>query len=249
MLEPWLLTTLSVLLISLISLVGFFTVFLSRDTLNRLLLYLVSLSIGGLFGGVFFHLLPEIVEEMGFVPKVSFNIILGVVTSLVLEKFLWWRHSHLSSPSDSPRPLVYMNSFGDAIHNFIDGTIIGGSYLLSPHLGLATTLAVVFHEIPQEIGDFGVLVYGGLSRYRALLFNFLSALTSFLGAITVLALNPYVENLMPFLIPFAAGNFIYIAGSDLIPEIRGEVDPIKSLMQLMAMVMGILILFSIRFLE
>jgi zinc and cadmium transporter len=143
-----------------------------------------------------------------------------------------------------------MNLFGDAVHNFIDGLIIGGSYFVSLPLGLATTLAVVFHEIPQEIGDFGVLIYGGFTRSKALFFNFSTAITAIFGAIISLGLGFYVQGFIPFLVPFAAGNFIYIAGSDLIPELRKE-EPglLKSALQLTTFILGVLVLFSLTLLE
>jgi zinc and cadmium transporter len=143
-----------------------------------------------------------------------------------------------------------MNLFGDAVHNFIDGLIIGGSYLASTPLGVATTLAVIFHEIPQEIGDFGVLMHGGFKRSRAIFFNLSTAVTAIFGAIVALTLGFLSEGFAPFLLPFAAGNFIYIAGSDLIPELRKE-EPrlLNSALQLTAFVLGVLFLFSIVFLE
>ena len=134
---------------------------------------------------------------------------------------------------------AYLNLIGDGVHNFIDGLIIAGSYLVSLPVGIATTLAVIFHEIPQEIGDFGVLLHGGFTKRKALLFNFLVALTSVVGAITALALTGYSANLIKFLIPFAAGNFIYIAGSDLIPELHKEVNAKKSVLQLVSLIIGI----------
>ena len=138
-----------------------------------------------------------------------------------------------------------MNLFGDGIHNFIDGLIIGASYLVNIPVGIATTLAVIFHELPQEIGDFGVLLHGGFSRAKALLFNFITALTAVFGAVVSLLISSYVENITTFLIPFAAGTFIYIAGSDLIPELHKEVKVEKSFMQLIAIVLGVLFMASL----
>jgi len=246
----WLYSLVSVVIVSLISLVGVLTFSLKEEKSKKLLLYLVSFSAGGLFGDAFIHLIPEAAGKNGFGLHVSLYILLGIVVSFIVEKFLQWRHCHIPTSEEHPHSFAYMNLFGDGVHNFIDGLIIGGSYLVSIPLGVATTLAVVFHEIPQEIGDFGVLVYGGFNKSRAIFFNFSTALTAVLGAIVVLALGFIIQDFVPFLIPFAAGNFIYIAGSDLIPELRKE-EPglLKSTLQLTTFILGVLILFSLVFLE
>ncbi|MGQ9460318.1 MAG: ZIP family metal transporter [Candidatus Bathyarchaeaceae archaeon] len=243
-------TLVSVMIVSLISLIGVLTFSLKEENLKRLLMYLVSFSAGGLFGDAFIHLIPEAAEANGFGLQVSSYILIGIITSFIVEKFFQWRHCHIPTSEEHPHSFAYMNLFGDAVHNFIDGLIIGGSYFVSPSLGLATTLAVVFHEIPQEIGDFGVLIYGGFTRSKALFFNFSTAITAIFGAIVSLGSGFYIQGFIPFLVPFAAGNFIYIAGSDLIPELRKE-EPrlLKSALQLTAFVLGVLILFSLVFLE
>jgi len=245
LLGTWLYTLTSVIVISLISLIGVLTFSVREENLKKMLLYLVSFSVGGLFGDAFIHLIPEAVGKNGFGSHISLYILFGIFTSFIVEKFLQWRHCHIPTSEEHPHSFAYMNLLGDGVHNFIDGLIIGASYLASIPLGLATTLAVVFHEIPQEIGDFGVLIYGGFGKSRALFFNFSSALTAIFGA----AVSFYIRGFIPFLIPFAAGNFIYIAGSDLIPELRKEVEPSKSVLQLMAIVLGVFILFSLVFLE
>jgi zinc and cadmium transporter len=240
----------SVIVVSLISLVGVLVFSLKEENLKKILLYLVSFSAGGLFGHAFIHMIPEAVGENGFGLQVSLYILIGIVTSFIMEKFLQWRHCHIPTSEEHPHSFAYMNLFGDAVHNFIDGLIIGGSYLANIPLGIATTLAVVFHEIPQEIGDFGVLIYGGFNKSRAIFFNFSTALTAIFGAIVALSVGFLIQDFIPFLIPFAAGNFIYIAGSDLIPELRKE-EPrfLKSALQLASFVLGVLILFSLVLLE
>ena len=192
------------------------------------------------------HLIPEAAEGGDFGVDVSLWILVGIMVSFVVERFLQWRHCHIPTSEEHPHSFAYMNLFGDAVHNFIDGLIIGGSYLANMQLGIATTLAVVFHEIPQEIGDFAVLIYGGFSKSRALFLNFSTALVAVLGAIVALSLGSMLEGFGPFLVPFAAGSFIYIAGSDLIPELRKE-EPglLKSSLQLTAIVLGVLVLFSL----
>ena len=246
----WIYGLVSVVIVSLISLVGLLTFSLKQEDLRSLLLYFVSFSAGGLFGDAFIHLIPEATEKSGFGIHVSLAILIGIIFSFIVERFLQWRHCHIPTSEEHPHSFAYMNLFGDAVHNFIDGLIIGGSYLASIPLGVASTLAVVFHEIPQEIGDFGVLIYGGFTKSRALLFNFLTALTAIFGAIVALGLGFLTEGFVPFLIPFAAGNFIYIAGSDLIPELRKEEPrPLKAVLQLTTLVLGVLILFLLVFLE
>jgi len=246
----WVYGLVSVVIVSLVSLVGVLTFSLKQEDLKRVLLYFVSFSAGGLFGDAFIHLIPKATEESGFGIHVSLPILFGIIFSFVVERFLQWRHCHIPTSEEHPHSFAYMNVFGDAVHNFIDGLIIGGSYLAGVPLGVATTLAVVFHEIPQEIGDFGVLVYGGFNKSRALFFNFLTALTAIFGAIVALSLGFLTQGFTLFLIPFAAGNFIYVAGSDLIPELRkDEPDPLKAALQLAALVLGVLVLFSLVFLE
>lgn len=246
----WLYSLASVVIVSLISLVGVLAFSLKEENLKKIVLYFVSFSAGGLFGDAFIHLIPEATEESGFGIYVSLYILLGIIVSFVVEKFLQWRHCHIPTSEEHPHYFAYMNLFGDAVHNFIDGLIIGGSYLASIPLGIATTIAVVFHEIPQEIGDFGVLIYGGFNKSKAIFFNFLTAFTAIFGAIVALSLGFFIQGFIPFLVPFAAGNFIYIAGSDLIPELRKEeAGLLKSVLQLTAFVLGVLILFSLIFLE
>jgi zinc and cadmium transporter len=246
----WLYSLVSVFGVSLVSLVGLLTFRLKEENLKKMVLYLVSFSAGGLFGDAFIHLIPEAAGESGFGVHVSLYILLGIIVSFIAEKFFQWRHCHIPTSKEHPHSFAYMNLFGDAVHNLIDGLIIGGSYLASIPLGMATTLAVVFHEVPQEIGDFGVLIYGGFTRSKALLFNFATALTAVIGTIVALSLGSLMQGSAAFLIPFAAGNFIYIAGSDLIPELhKQEPKPLKSALQLIAFVLGVLTLLSLTFLE
>jgi len=245
----WVHSLVSVAVVSALSLVGLLTFLLRRELQKELLLYFVSFSVGGLFGGAFFHLIPEAAEASGFTPRLSALILLGILSSFIVEQVLKWRHCHVLTSEEHPHSFAYMNLFGDAVHNMIDGLIIGGSYLVSTSMGVATTLAVCFHELPQEIGDFGVLLYAGFKRRRALLYNFLTALTAFIGVVIALVLNVYVEDLAMILVPFAAGNFIYIAGSDLIPELHAEGKLSQVVLQLVAMILGIFILFSLKYME
>jgi zinc and cadmium transporter len=207
----------------------------------------VSFSVGGLLGGAFFHLVPEAIEINDDVLRVSTWLLVGVFTSYILEMVLKWRHCHIPTSDEHPHSFAYINLVGDGIHNMIDGIIIGGAYLTSMSLGVATTIAVCLHEIPQEIGDFGVLLYAGMTRRRALLLNLASALTAVLGVVIALTLSAYVGNLVSLLLPFAAGNFIYIAGSDLVPELQDEKRLSSSLIQLALMVLGLALLYLLKF--
>jgi zinc and cadmium transporter len=212
----------SVLLVSLVSLIGVFTLSIKQSKLDKVLMLLVSLSAGSLIGGAFFHLMPEIVEERGFGLSVSLSVIGGILMFFLLEKLIHWRHCHHSVAEGHHHHLAIMNIVGDGVHNLMDGIIIATTYLVSIPAGIATTIAVLLHEVPQEIGDFGVLVYSGMSRAKALLMNFLSALIAVIGAIIGIVVGSYSQTFVSLILPFAAGGFIYIAGSDLLPELHRE---------------------------
>ena len=239
----------SVVLVSLVSLIGLFTISFSVEKLKNILFILVAFAAGSLIGDVFFHLLPEYIEMGEFTVISSSLIIVGIVTMLFIEKFIHWHHCHHVSSSEHAHPFAIMNLIGDAFHNFLDGLIVGASYLVSIPVGIATTIAVVLHEIPQEISDFGVLLQGGFKKTKALMFNFLSALTAVLGVVLALILNELMGGLEKILIPFTIGAFIYIAGTDLIPEIHKELKVHRSLAQLLAFVLGILIMLGLVLLE
>jgi zinc and cadmium transporter len=234
-------------IVSLISLIGVISLPFKKESLKNFLIYFVSFSAGALFGDVFFHLLPEVAEE-GLNLSISLSILSGVLTSFAIEKIICWRHCHLPISRSHIHSFAYMNLFGDFIHNFIDGLTIGASYLISPIVGHATALAVIFHEIPQEIGDFGVLLHGGFEKSKALLVNFLTSLSAIVGVLVVFFLFTKL-NLANFLIPFAAGNFIYIAGSDLIPELHKETELKKGMIQLVTFVFGLIVMYSLLLLE
>jgi len=244
--NPWIYSLISVALVSLLSFVGILFIALKKEKLKKLLLFLVSFAAGGLLGDAFIHLLPEAIEESGFNLAVSLAVLIGLLVFFVLEKFISWRHCHIPTAKEHPHPLVFMNLVGDGLHNFMDGMIIAASFLVSTSLGMATTLAIIFHEIPQEIGDFGVLLHGGFSKTKALVFNFLSALMAVAGAILVLTLG--INNFSRLLIPFTAGGFIYIAASDLIPELHKETDIAKSTFQLIGLLLGICVMLGLTLL-
>jgi len=218
---------------------------LSTDRLRRITLFLVSFAVGGLLGDAFIHLLPESFEELGTNLLVSLYVIFGILIFFVLEKFLRWRHCHIPTSEEHLHPFVTMNLVGDATHNLVDGMLVGASYMVSFPIGLTTTLAVVLHEIPQELGDFGVLIHGGLSVKKALVFNLLSALTAVIGAAVSILAAGQVQGFSLSVLPITAGGFLYIAGSDLIPELHHEVKASTSLWQLLVIVLGVAIMAAL----
>jgi zinc and cadmium transporter len=238
----------SVVVVSLISLIGILAILLNRDV-KKITFLLVSFAVGGLFGDAFIHLLPESFAKIESTLAISLLVLLGIFIFFVLEKILRWRHSHALVTKKQIHPMVTMNLVGDAVHNLIDGMVIGASFMVSIPLGLTTTLAIVLHEIPQEMGDFGVLIHGGLSVKKALVFNFFSAAAAIIGTVLSLTIGPHVQGYTIALIPITAGGFIYIAGSDLIPELQHEVKLKKSLLQFALIslgigIMAILVLFE-----
>jgi zinc and cadmium transporter len=243
-------TLVSVLAASLISMVGLFTLSLKAEKLKKMLIYLISFSAGALLGDVFLHLIPELVEEGSFSGAAPFYLLGGVLLFFVLEKVIHWRHCHMPENGDHVHPFAYTNLVGDAFHNFLDGLIIASSYLVSIPVGIATTLAVLLHEIPQEIGDFGVLLHAGFSKRKALLLNFYSALAAVIGAGVGLLVSGAIEGFERIFVPIAAGGFVYIAGSDLIPELHKHSESLKrSLLQLLALVAGISVMALLLLLE
>ena len=239
----------SVLLVSAISLVGAITFFVREDLLKKVLIYFVSFSAGALMGDAFIHLLPEAIEQNNTGPMLGIAILSGIVLFFILERIIHWRHCHDVECEQHPKVLGYMNLSGDAVHNFLDGVLIAGSYIASVPLGITTTLAVVFHEIPQELGDFGVLLHSGFSKQKALALNLLSALVAVLGAAATIIAGSAVQGISAFIVPMAAGSFIYIAGSDLIPEMHKETKTSTTIIQLITFVFGILVMLALLALE
>lgn len=239
MLITWIYTLAAVTLVSLVSLIGFITLALKIDVLRKITMFLVSFSAGVLLGGAFFHLIPEVVHVDGLTPVVSAFILAGIIAFLFLERVACWRHCHVQTSPHHPHPFAIMNLVGDGFHNFIDGMIIAGAFLTSLPLGISTTVAVVLHEIPQEMGDFGVLIHGGFGRWKALLMNFAASASAFLGAIVILLLNNRLEAISSFIVPFTAGGFIYIAASDLIPEMKKETESLKAILHIITLSLGL----------
>ncbi|MBI3335997.1 ZIP family metal transporter [Candidatus Peregrinibacteria bacterium] len=234
----------SVFAVSLMSLTGVFLLSLHQAFLRKALLTLVSFAVGALFANVFLHILPEIVETTDNLHTAFGFVLLGIVFSFAIEKFIHWHHCH-TLECEHAHPLGIMMLVGDGVHNFMDGMLIATTYLVDIQLGIATTIAVILHEIPQEIGDFAVLLHSGFSRSRALYWNFASALTAFLGAVAVLGLEVSIHGIEEVLLPIVAGNFLYIAGSDLIPELHKGSRSTNAILQLVAMIAGIVLMYGI----
>ena len=233
----------SSLLMCILALVGVATLSLSEKALHRLLLPLVALSAGSLLGGAFFHMIPEAVEKTGAELSVYIYVVAGFAFFLLLEQLLHWHHCHRKETL-CKKPQTYLILIGDGIHNFIGGIAVAGTFLIDIRLGISTWLAAAAHEIPQELGDFGVLVHGGWSRKKALLLNLLSSSTFLLGGLLAYTLS--FSNWIYLLIPFAAGNFIYIGASDLIPEVNKHESFLRNILHFCCFCTGILILLGLR---
>jgi len=244
-----LLTLASVLGVSLLSLLGVLLFLISERRVRAWLLPLVSFSTGGLLGDVFLHMLPELAEDPSSFSRALSVLLLGILLSFVIEKLIHWRHCHDMGCGAHVLPLGVLSLIGDAIHNAIDGMLIAASYLVSLPIGFATTVAILFHEIPQEMGDFAILIFSGFAKKRALFWNLISSLSAFAGALLILLSSTALPSLGRDLLPLAAGNFLYIAGADLIPELHKEVSPGRSLLQLLAMILGIAVMYALTLLE
>jgi zinc and cadmium transporter len=230
-------------IISLLSFVGVITLALKKGTSRKLTLILVAFAAGVLIGSAFFHLLPESLE--GAVPLDIFvYLLIGFCAFFILEKVLSWRHCH--EDQCKIHNFTYLILVGDAVHNFIDGLVIVSAFIINTGVGIATTLAIISHEIPQELGDFAILVYGGFTKKKALLFNFFSALLAVLGAIIGFFIASQMDNFALFLLPFAAGGFIYIASSDLIPELHKELDRKRSMISFLFFLFGIVLMYAAK---
>ena len=232
--------------VSLTAWIGVLALYLREDLLDRLLLVMVALAAGALIGGAFLHLLPRAIAETGTTDTlpVFLTFIVGFCAFYVLEQFISWHHHH--STNHDNEPVTYLVLVSDGIHNFIDGLVIGGAYLVGTPVGITTTLAIALHEIPQEIGDFGVLVYGGFDRRRALVLNYLTQATVIVGGVAGFALSSWTAGTPTWLLPFAAGNFVYIASSDLIPEIKATESIQRSLLHFGVFLVGIVLMLGIR---
>lgn len=239
----------STFLMSMIAWVGLVLLFIKDDLLQKILAPLIGLSAGSLFAGALFHMIPEAYIKMGVTEIVPLWVVAGFTIFLLLELFLNWHHCHHVHTSEKTA-VTYLILVADGLHNFLGGLAIAGSFLISPEIGIITWLAAAGHEIPQEFGDFGILVHGGWSKMKALVFNYLSAFTIVIGGLLAYFLSESIDT--TFLLPFAAGNFIYIAAADLIPELSHTHDTrrslSKSMINFIAILAGIFLIVFIRLL-
>lgn len=229
---------LATLINGLLGFSGAFSFLISKKTLKKITIFLVAFAIGALLGGALFHFLPEALEELKLM-KTIILVLFGILIFYVLEKILHWHHCH--DGECTVHPFTFLTLYGDSLHNFFDGLIIAGAFIVSVPIGIITTLLILTHEFPQEIADFGVLIHGGFSRGKALFYNFISQLTAVIGGILgfyFLAANEYAI----YLFPIAAGGFLYIAIGDLVPEVLKEKNKIKRIANIALIVLGLLVL-------
>ncbi|MCG3146928.1 MAG: Zinc transporter ZupT [Verrucomicrobiae bacterium] len=227
---------------SAIALVGSVTLLLSEQMLKRVLTPLVAFAAGALLGGAFLHMLPAAARQMSL-DGVFLLVLAGFAVFFALEQFLHWHHCHREAVG-CKKPLTYLILIGDGLHNLIGGLAIGGIFLIDIRLGVLAWLAAAAHEVPQELGDYAVLLHGGWKKGTALLFNFVSGLTFLLGGLIAYSAGQRLD--VTWLVPFAAGNFIYIGASDLIPEVKGHEKLTGSAIHFAAFLLGILLLLAVK---
>jgi zinc and cadmium transporter len=225
----------AVIIVSLISLVGIGLLGLKEKKLKKITGLLVSFSAGTMLGGAFLHLLPEAVEAGGGLSPFLL-VLAGILLFFIIEKFFLWRHCH--DGECEVHAVAHLNLIGDFVHNFMDGVTIGAAFLLNMPTGIATTVAIAVHEIPQEIGDFALLIHSGLTKKKAILYNFLSALGALIGAMATYLFATTPESIL-FLMPIAAGGFIYMAGTDIMPQLHKERKGGESIAQLGLLLAGV----------
>ena len=240
---------LATVFVSLVSLLGIFIVF-KKDNKKSFLKALISLAAGALLTVAFLDMLPEAIESEVFDPHTIFMTVLAsVVFFFLLERVFHWHHCHCEEHgkpnTERKKSLAVINLVGDGIHNFVDGALIASAFILDFHAGLMVTLAVVLHEIPQEITDFGVLLYAGLSKAKAILYNLLTALIAVVGALIFYYFGTSVEGIIPIMLAFAAGNFIYLATADLIPELHHGEDKKQIVSHSLWLVVGVLLMYFV----
>jgi len=241
---------LATFIVSLFSLSGIIALSLNEERLHSILFFLLAFSAGTIFGAAVFDLMPEAVELVD--EHVVFTYIaFGYLAFYFLERFIYWYHGHghhgdmEGIEADETRGFAYLNLLGDGVHNFIDGMVVAASFTVGFQVGLAATIAVIFHELPQEMGDYGILVYAGFDRVRALLLNFGVALCVVLGGVFATFFLETVEALSGVMISFSAGAFLYLAASELVPELQHERDFRKSLIQFGVFILGMALIYSL----
>jgi len=235
------------IVVSLVSFAGALSLVLNAKLLKRILILMVALSAGSLIGGAFLHLLPEAMEKISDSLLPFIYTISGFTVFFILEKYLYWRHCH--KEKCEVHSFTYLNLIGDGLHNFIDGLIIGVSFTSSVHIGIAAAMAIILHEIPQELGDFGVLIYGGMKPSRALFFNFISALTAVAGTVAGYYFAGMFSGFTFALMAFAAGGFIYVGACDLIPELHRQPDRSSAMLTMFLFLLGMGMMLVLKFIH
>lgn len=237
-------------IITLLALIGLLSLFFAQELIENAIISLVSFAAGTLIGAAFFHLLPESIERGG---PVFVMVVVGIVVLFALEIFLYVYHHHFADSDlghgerKGVKPVGVLSLFSDSIHNVTDGIIIASSFLVSIELGIVTSIVAALHEIPQEFGDYAILIHSGYSRVKALIFNYLAALTIFIGAVGFYIFSEQIENLTIYSVPFAAGAFIYIALAALMPEIKEERASLgRKTFQFSMLIFGIVLLWFLK---
>ena len=212
-----------------------------------LLPHMVSFATGALLGAAFLGVLPHALEGVpaARIPGLTFTMLCGILLFFLLEKMVLWRHCHSElcevhgdRPAE-PSAAGVLVLVGDGVHNFVDGVVIAAAFLTDRDLGILTALAVTAHEIPQEMGDFAVLLHSGFGRGRALLFNVLSSLTTVVGGILAYYALVTVQAWLPYILAVAAASLIYIAVADLIPSLHRRTQVRATLEQLVLIMVGV----------
>lgn len=241
---------LATLAVGIISLVGILLIYDQQS--KKFIKTVIALAAGALLGAVFFGVLPELFsshhDEHGFsIPTLSIVILAAIIFFFLVEKYFHWHHCQCDDPhhQHQKKPIGYINLIGDGLHNFVDGILIATSFIINPSLGVVTTVVIALHEIPQEIADFGVLIYSGFSKTKALWWNFGSAMTAVLGGILAYYLGMAVERVIPIFLSIAAGAFLYLAMSDIIPELHHETNQKQIAWQAVWLIVGVLLIGGI----
>ena len=230
-------------LMAAIALSGSLMLLLKQSALDRIIVPMVAFAAGSLLGGAFFYMLPSAAERIADPARLYAWTLAGFTVFFALEQILHWHHCRRAS-SDCRQPLTYLILFGDALHNFLGGLGVAGVFLIDVRLGIAAWIAAAAHELPQELGDFAVLIHGGWDPKKALLFNVLSGLTFLIGGLVAWLASATMD--VSFLVPFAAGNFIYIGASDLVPEVNKHRSFAKNVISFGCFIAGLALLWLTR---
>ena len=227
---------------------------------TRALPHFVSFAVGALLGAAFLGLLPHALAGPGVVDfhNISLAVLLGLLGFFLLEKMVLWRHCHVdhceahmpehahADTKKTGQAAGTLILIGDGIHNFVDGVLIAAAFLTDFHLGVVTSLAVAAHEIPQEVGDFAVLLHSGFSRKKAFLYNILASLTTVVGALLGYFSLGDMQHILPYILAIAASSFIYIAVADLIPGLHKRVQPTATVQQATLIGVGVLLIYIVH---